>query len=802
MLRNYFKIILRNLKTQKVFSAINLLGLTVSLTAVIFISLYIRYELSYDKYLPTSGNVYRLYTENTRLKEDANKLQLPTGLAEMLKKEFPEVKEFVQINQGKQEFIGKNGNIKVGTLDAGNNYFTIFPFTFIAGNPQHALSEKNSIVLTESAAKKIFGNTNPLNQVLMNTQNEPFTVTAIVKDIPANTHFEAEAIVNLSYPWALKPLNWKAYSGIYQYVLLGDNVEAGALQKKFKSVYEKYAFPKDIELVLQPVTAIHLHSNFSGELSVNSDIRYIYIFGLAALLLLFLAGINYINLSTARSLHRAKETGIRKVLGAQRKGIIIQFLSETILFFLLATIASIVLTIIFSAFIAGLLHINPDVFTAFDTASLLVFLGGIIFFGVMAGLYPAFYLSKQAPAFIIKGIMSRNAFNVTLRKALVVFQFGVSIFFIIATITIFQQLRFIQHKKLGFDKEQLLMIAFNRYGKNVEIFKNRLQQNPAIKNISISSWSPGIGYGGSGSWDDQADSSKKISVDMMFTDVHFIKSMGIELIAGRDFSEKHPLDTLEPSGNKKLTGEAFRKALSDRSLILNETAVKVLGLQLPVVGTRLSYPALQGTVIGIVKDFNGLSLHHKVAPLALRAEGNMTSGYTFIRINPGNMHAAIETIKNEWKKTFPEKSFEISFVDESLEKLYTSEKRLAALFSSFALLGIGIACLGIFGLASYMAEQRSKEIGIRKVLGASVKQIVDMLSRQFLRSIFLGALVIFPVAWWFLDYWLRGFAYRISINWWVFASATLIAAIIALVTISYQSIKAAIASPVKSLRTE
>ncbi len=316
MFRSYFKIILRNLKTQKVFSVINLLGLTVSLTAVIFISLYIRYELSYDKYLPTSGNVYRLYTENARLKEDANNLQLPTGLAEMLKKEFPEVKEFVQVSPGSGEFAGKNGNIKVKTLNAGNDYFTVFPFTFIAGNPQEVLSEKNSIVLTESAAKKIFGNHNPLSQVLMNIQNEPFTVTAIIKDIPANTHFNAEAIVNLSYAWAARPLNWKAFSGIYQYVLLEDKVEAKSLEEKFKSVYEKYAFPKDIRLVLQPVTAIHLHSNFSAELAVNADIRYIYIFALAALLLMFLAGINYINLSTARSLHRAKETGIRKVLGA------------------------------------------------------------------------------------------------------------------------------------------------------------------------------------------------------------------------------------------------------------------------------------------------------------------------------------------------------------------------------------------------------------------------------------------------------------------------------------------------------
>lgn len=802
MLRNNLKIIFRNFKRHKLFTAINLLGLTVSLNAVMFIFLYIQYELSYDKYLPEAGNVYRLYTRNEKLTENAVKLQLPTGLGEMLKQEFPGVKSFVQMSPGNETFTSRNGGLQMKTIDAGKDFFTIFPFAFIRGSTQNALSGKSSIVLTESTAKKMFGDTDPLNKVITNTYQQPFTVTGIIKDIPANTHFEAEAIVSLDYPWASGALNWKAYNGIYQYILLADNSSPGLLQTKFRSVYEKYDFPKETELLLQPVKDIHLHSNFSGELSANSDIRYIYIFGLAAILLLVLASINYVNLSTARLLHRAREVGIRKILGAQRKKIIAQFLSEGLMFFLLATCASMLLIRIFSPLLTEELHIAPAVFTTFTLKTLLLFFGGILCFGITAGAYPAYYLSGQSPAFTIKGRISKNAFNTTLRKILVVFQFAVSVFFIIATIIILKQLHYIQTKNLGFDKEQLVMIPYNQYGKDYQVFKNNLLQYPSVKSISISSWKPGIQFGGSGSWDDQSDSDKVITVDMIFADVHFIKNLGIKVSSGRNFSEKYSLDTLNPYRDRQLSGDARKRAAMDKSVILNETAVKILGLQKPVVGTRLDYPGLRGTVVGIVKDFNGLGLHHDIGPLALSTEGNMTSGYTFIRLHPGNIAATIENIRKEWKTLFPKKTFEISFVDESLQKLYTSEKRLAALFSAFALLGIGIACLGIFGLVSYTVEQRTKEIGIRKVMGASVSNIVQLLSKDFLKLVVLSFAIATPVAAYFMQGWLNGFAYHSAMSWWMFALAGILAASIALLTISFQAIKAAMANPVKSLRAE
>ena len=802
MLQNNLKIIFRNFKRHKLFTAINLLGLTVSLTAVMFIFLYIQYELSYDKYLSTSENVYRLYARNERLTENAVKLQLPTGLGEMLRQEFPEVKAFVQMSPGNETFTWKSGGLQMKTIDAGQDFFTVFPFTFIKGNARNALLGKNSIVLTESSAKKMFGDADPLNKVITNTYQQPFKVTGIIKDIPANTHFEAEAIASLDYPWASRALNWKAYTAIYQYVLLTENSKADLLQSKFRSVYEKYTFPKETELHLQPVKDIHLHSNFSGELSANSDIRYIYIFGLAAILLLVLASINYVNLSTARLLHRAREVGIRKILGAQRKKIIAQFLSEGLIFFLLATCASMLLIRIFSPLLAKELHIASAVFTTVTLKTLLLFFGGILCFGITAGSYPAYYLSGQSPAFTIKGRISKNAFNTTLRKILVVFQFAVSVFFIIATTIILKQLHYIQTKNLGFDKEQLVMIPYNQYGKDYEVFKNNLLQYPSVKSISISSWKPGIQYGGSGSWDDQSDSSKVITVDMIFADVHFIKNLGIKISSGRDFSEKYSLDTLDPYRDEQLSGDARIRAAIDKSVILNETAVKVLGLQEPVVGTRLDYPGLQGTLVGIVNDFNGLDLHHAVGPLALTTEGNMTSGYTFIRLRPGDIAATIENIRKEWKTLFPQKTFEISFVDESLQKIYTSEKRLAALFSAFALLGIGIACLGIFGLVSYTVEQRTKEIGIRKVMGASVSNIVQLLSKDFLKLVVLSFAIATPVAAYFMHGWLNGFAYRSAMSWWMFALAGTLAVCIALLTVSFQAVKAALANPVKSLRTE
>jgi putative ABC transport system permease protein len=743
-----------------------------------------------------------LYTRNERLTENAAKLQLPTGLAEMLKQEFPEVKAFVQMSSGNETFAWKNGGVQIKTIDAGQDFFRVFPFTFTKGNGGKALSGKNSIVLTESTAKKMFGDADPLNKVITNTYQQPFTVTGIIKNIPANTHFEAEAIVSLDYPWASAALNWKAYSGIYQYVLLADNSNPGLLQAKFSSVYEKYNFPKETALFLQPVKDIHLHSNFSGELSANSDIRYIYIFGLAAILLLVLASINYVNLSTARLLHRAREVGIRKILGAQRKKIIAQLLSEGLIFFFLATCASTILICIFSPLLAEELHIAPAVFTAFTIKTFLLFFGGILCFGIMSGSYPAYYLSGQSPAFTIKGRISKNAFNITLRKMLVVFQFAVSVFFIIATIIILKQLHYIQTKNLGFDKEQLVMIPYNQYGKDYEIFKNDLLQYPSVKSISVSSWKPGIQFGGSGSWDDKSDSAKVITVDMIFADVNFIKNLGIKVSSGRDFSDKYSLDTLNPYRGRQLSGDARKRAAVDKSIILNETAVKILGLQGPVVGARLDYPGLQGTVVGIVKDFNGLDLHHAVGPLALMADGDMTSGYAFIRLHPGNIATAIENIRKEWKMLFPQKTFEISFVDESLQKLYTSEKRLAALFSAFALLGIGIACLGIFGLVFYTVEQRTKEIGIRKVMGASVSSIVQLLSKDFLKLVVLSFVIATPVAAYFMHGWLNGFAYRSTMSWWMFALAGILAVCIALLTVSFQAIKAAVVNPVKALRSE
>jgi putative ABC transport system permease protein len=792
MFRNYLKIIFRGLSKNKIFTAINIAGLTVSLTSVMLIILFIRYELSYDSYLAGSGDVFRVYSENVQSSDGDKKLILPTGLGETLKKEFPEVADFIQLSKERKQLKAKGNVISINAIGSDNAFFRLFPFTFIAGNATNSLAQPDNIILSESTAKKLFNSEYPVGKTILGSDGESFIVTGVIKDIPANTHFQADAIFSLGqYQWSKRELNWRAYSGIYHYVLLAENVNPKKLIKKMGRIYAKYQFPKDTQISLQSISSIHLHSNFTDELEANSDVRYVYIFAFAAFLILLIASINYINLTTARSLFRARETGIRKVLGASRKNLVFQFLCETIFFFFLSTLGAAALTYLVYPLFATFLHLNPAILTLFDVKTCLLFLTAIILFGCIAGLYPSFYLSKQSPALIIKGIAPTGNLHTVLRKSLVVFQFSISIFFIVATITIFSQLRFIQYTKLGFDKEQLVVLPFHIYDKEFDAFRNELQKNKNVADVTISSWYPGLQYGGSSSWQEN-DTSKKMSISHVFCDFNFIQAMKVELLLGSTFPLQPPSDT----------GKGIQSLDEiNKPVILNETAVKYLELKNPV-GKKLNYGGLKGTVIGVVKDFNGLSLHHLVPPLVLEKMADSKAGYAFIRFSAGNVQGSLEYLQRQWKQFFPGTEFEFSFIDESLQKLYTSEKRLAGLFTTFSILGIGISCLGLLGLALFMAEQRAKEISIRKVLGASVRQIVNMLSTEFLKPIVIAAVLAFPLVWWAMNIWLENFAYRITMRWWFFGLAVFVTIGIAAITIGYQAIKAAVANPVKSLSTE
>lgn len=797
MFKNYLKIAWRNMQKNKVFTFINLSGLTISLISVMLISLYISYELSYDKYLPQSNRIFRVYSENKILKENNKSLMLPMGLGETLQKEFPEISASAELRSDNIPFTYQDKTLKLDVIRSGEQFFNIFPFGFLKGDPQTALKTPQSIVISETTAKKFFGGTDVINKTISSTNGVMNTITGVVKDIPANTHFKADAF---TYETKKEVLSWQAYSSIYHYLLLNRGADPQQLEQKFAGIYKKYQFPENTIIQLQPVADIHLHSSTSEELEANSDIRYIYIFACAAILILLVASINYVNLSTARLMHRAREVGVRKVLGAVRKDLIFQFLGETLIFFSASFIMAAGVTWQLYPLFAQQLRINPDILSMFNNSGFLLFLAAVLFFVILAGIYPAIYLSGQAPAFVIKGFIQINPINRLFKKALVVFQFVVCVFFIIATLTVYRQLRYIQNKNLGFDKEHLLVLPFHNYEKQYGAFKNTLQKDPGIDNIAIAGWNPGIGYGGSGSWESENDSTQQLSVDFVHADLDFISTLKLQLIEGRLFSEKFAADTLEPSFTTMSESE-WQTTLYNRSIIINEAAVKQLGIKNPV-GKQLKYPALQGTVIGVIKDFNGLSLHHAVTPIAISASSNSNRGYVFIRINPGNTERTLAYIKKQWQSFYPKTLFEISFVDDSMRKLYTTEKRLAGLFSAFAFLGILIACMGLFGLVTFLAEQRTKEIGIRKVMGASIGNITTMLTKDFLKPILFAALLTFPIAWYAMNQWLQNFAYRINMEWWVFVLAGTLAVLIALLTVSFQAIKAALANPVKSLRTE
>jgi putative ABC transport system permease protein len=805
MFKNYLLIAFRNLYRHKIFSFINIAGMAVGMAACMLIAAYILYEFSYDQYHRQADSIYRLIVEKQKEDHTVRNVMVHSALAPVLQKEFPEVKAFVHINKTELQFKYGNNLIQANGLVAGPDIFQIFSFPLISGDVNLVLSEPNTIVISERIARTYFAGKNPVGLVVENAvsygpASASYTIIGVMKEIPANTHLQADVIV--ASKW--KPdasLNWNAYRSSPQYILLEKGTKSEDLLQKMDALYKKYAFPENVSIRLQKLTDIHLHSDFEDEFAVTSDVRYMYIFIVAALLILLIGCINFVNLTTARSLHRAREVGVRKVLGAFRSQLIQQFLGESFLLFTIALLMGILLAKLVIPHLSSFVGIpsTTGIFHTYETG--LLVLGLILIIGLLAGAYPAFYLSAQNPVFVLKGVLKTSMLNTWMRKILVVLQFTISVVLIIATLVVYNQLHYISTKRLGFDKEQLIIIP-QRMGPKAAAFKQELLRFSGIENVAFSSWNPKQGFGGMSSMDDPKHPGQDITFDFISADYDFINTLGMELVEGRNFSAEHPVDDGRyiDSLSKDAKGDDWMNAISMQSIILNETTVKRLGLQSPV-GQQLQLPALQGTVIGVVKDFHGKSLHHEVKPVVISAYAEY-GGNGFIRVRPNNIPAALSYIEKQWKTFFPRQEFEFAFMDDYLQQLYMAEQRLSKLFGVFAFLGISIACLGLFGLATFTAEQRTKEIGIRKVLGAGIADIVALLSKDFIKLVLLAFLIASPLAWYLMHQWLQDFAYRIDISPWIFLLASVIALLIALLTVSYQSIKAALANPVKSLRSE
>lgn len=808
MFKNYFIVALRNFKKDRAYAFINLAGLAVGLASVIIILAYVRYELSYDKYYSNSNRIYRLVSEDSK-NEGEKSVILPDPLAATLKTEFPEIETNTSLNKSSIDFLNKEEPVALQVIHTDSNFFKVFNLPLLSGNPAIAVRTKNGIVISKKTAGAFFGKSDPVGKDMMFKNSEgktiSFKITGIINDIPDNTHFKADAIIG-DYTREEK-LNWRAYRGVSQYILLRKNARSSKLQKKISSVYKKYEFPENLKIQLQSVQSIHLRSNIRDEPYVNSDINYVYIFSFVALLILSIACINYINLTTARSLQRVREVGVRKVLGAERRQLTFQFIAESLLFFLTTLPIAFLLANLGWPLFSQTVNIEAGDTILFNWKNAIAVSAISCACAILSGLYPSVFLAKLQPVQILKDWQKSFKINLGIRKSLIVLQFVISVILIISTVVVNKQLQFINTMQLGFNKEHLIVLPYQRMGNKADVFRNELIRNNNINSISIAGWNVGDRYGASSSMDNPADTTKTLNFSFVSADFNFIKTMQMQIVEGRDFSEDYAsdrinTDSLLEKGSGKLSQTESMNIISSRGLILTEKTAEAIGLKRPFAGQVLKMPALQGTVVGIIKEFQGLSLREKSPLVVIEPAENIRGGFTYLRIKPTNISATISFIQDKWKQFFPNSAYNFSFVDERLQKLYDSERRLANLFSLFAVLAILISCSGLFSLVALTVQQRTKEIGIRKVLGASVTEISTMLSKDFIKLVGIAIIIASPIAWYLLNKWLEDFAYRIEMNWAVFLVATLLVITITIITVLLQAIKAAVANPVKSLRTE
>lgn len=828
MLKNYLTIAWRNIVRHKTNSIINIAGLATGIACVILISLYVRDEMQFDRFLHHSDRIYQVNLDAVMAGEASYNSNTAPPVGAALKNAFPEIETYTRFYAYgmDNQVISNDENSRVHNhftekklLAVDSNFLQVFDYPILDGNAANCLLLPHSIVLTESTAKKYFGNENAMGKNLeLDAYHEPFTVTAILKDVPAQSTIQFDLLIPIASCPPVKRFGWSwVWRLMNTYVMLNKNTprdEAGIkkLESKFPamvrvqaaSAFKRIGQPFDEFLKkggkwdfhLMPLTRVHLYSANIGSpfLTTLGDIKYVYIFSAIALFIIVLACVNFMNLSTAQSATRAKEVGVRKVLGSQKKQLIRQFLSEALLYSFLSCLFALLLVFLVLPVFNNIAGKSLSFDIIFRSGIWIFILLLTIVTGLLAGSYPAFYLTSFNPIVVLKGgVFKRSLSNLLIRNGLVIFQFTTSIMLIICTMILFQQLKFTQNKDLGLKKENVLIIPnAEKMGANTEeAFRQELMGLSGIVHASIStSVPPKIPFG-----DDYTPEAtgvteplvKELALSSFMVDEEFIPALNIHLMAGRNFS----------------------KAYNDSaSVILNETAVKQIGWKDPV-GKFLLYPGhydQRFKVIGVTRDFNTESLKSEVSPFALFHYSSKTyttpGSFVIASVKSPDIRTVISDLEKKWKAFAPAVPFEYSFLDKNFEALYKAEERMGTVFGIFTFLSIAVACLGLFGLSVYTAERRKKEIGVRKVLGASVSNVVNLISREFIKLVCLAALVAAPLAWWAMDNWLRDFAYRIRIQWWVFAFAAFMALLIAMVTISFQAIKAAVANPVSSLRTE
>jgi putative ABC transport system permease protein len=810
MIKNYFKIAWRNISRNRSHAIINLLGLAIGIACCILIMLWVTDELSYDKWNEKADRIYRITPEISFGGSHKHYATAPAPLAGALRSDFPEVETSVRFREYGNSLVNyENQNYnETAIIYCDSTVFDVFSLRMIQGNPKEALAPPNTLVISETIAKKYFPNEEPIGKTLNFDNRNEYKITGVIEDMPSNSHFNFDFFVSLTGGQEANNGQWLSNNFKTYYVLRqGANVPEFE-NKVYSHLMEKYISPQIEKLFgqpydaltesgsfikyhIQPMTDIHLKSDLAGELAPNGSMRYVWIFSLAALFILLIACVNFMNLSTAQSSLRAKEIGVRKVMGSMRSNLINQFLTESMVMAGLALVLGLTITQIALPYFNNLAD-KDLIFPYYSPVFWLISIIGIGIVGLLAGSYPAFYLSSFKPIQTLSGKFMEKGGNLSLRNSLVIFQFLIAVLMIIGTLVINQQLNFIQNKKIGFERDQILMLDnAETLGNTAFTIKNELLNNPQITNATVSGYLPIPSYRSDSPLckNQEIREDNCVSIQYWNVDEDYISTLGMELVAGRNFSPDMPTDS--------------------SAIIINETAAKLFGFEDPigkqVYGDsdfnpqgRESLPAV--TIIGVVKDFHFESLRQNIGAVSLWL--NPFPGYICLKVNTNDLPNLIPEIERTWKKMAPNLPFSHRFMDESFDQVYRSETRISQIFSIFSGLSIFIACLGLFGLAAFATERRTKEIGIRKVLGATKANLVGLMSKDFLKPVTISLIIAIPIAWYFMNEWLADFAYRIDIEWWIFALAGVLALIIAFMTVSFQSLKAASANPVDALKSE
>lgn len=794
MLRNYLTIAWRNILKDKFYSLINILGLTIGVTCGLLLLLYVTDELSFDRYHEKGDQIYRIVSYITE-PDKVNKWQsTQPPLAKSLKQDYPFVENYVRFfPNGRVAFRkGEKRFYEEEVYAADSTVFDVFTHKFIEGDPKTALARPGSVVLTEKTARKFFGESPALGQTLRTNDTTSYQVTGVIENVPRNSHFTFNALLSLS-PNERKADGWGGFY-IVSYLVLPKNFDTKILESKFPQLYDKNMasiFKRmgiKITYQLQPLTSIHLYSKLDGE--ANGDISYVYIFSAVAFFMLLLASINYMNLATARSAKRSKEVGLRKVMGSLRSALMAQFLTESVLMTLLALTASFVLVALLLPFFNTVSGKEIQFRELLRPTFLLIALAIMVFTGFISGSYPAFYLSSFEPATVLKGSFNAKGGSF-FRKTLVVAQFAISLIMLICTWIVYKQLNYMRDKDMGYNREQVLTIDYqdrqprDRYNR----LRSDLLSNPNIRSVATAS-SPTSNIGGRNIFGIESNTGlKEMGFKPMGIDHDFLQTMGMKVVTGRDFSDKIPADT----SNGVLVNQATVKRMGWKDPL----GKKVLMGGLPQAGQPAPPTAL---VVGVVKDFHQQSLYMPIEPMIMLYRPN--NGVVHIKIDAKNADKTVEFIGQKWREIYPDRLFEYRFLDQDFESAYKADELRGRIFTAFSALTILIACLGLFGLATFTTEQRVKEIGVRKVMGASVSSVVLLLSKDFTKLVLFSFPIAIPIAWYSMTRWLEHFPYKTDIGVWVFVAACCITLLICWTTVVYQSIKAAIANPVKSLRSE